>query len=144
MGSCDFSFEMFGKACAVAFLHALYFISATDIFCNENFVKKRIILDGSESFTMESKAEFNSSCCKIAFKNTKDCPTLKLSCPKFEVPCDIDNDETKVEVKIGGGQRQKYCMDSPPDLTTESYLWIFLTEKPEEPLVNLNCNVECV
>merc|ERR1711868_59266 len=142
MGSCDQNFEMFGKTCAIALLQALYFISATDIFCNENFVKKRIILNGSESFMMESKVEYNSSCCKIAFKNTKDCPTLKLSCPKFEVPCDTE--ETKVEVKLGGDHRQKYCVDSPPDLITESYLWIFLTERPEEPLVNFSCNVACI
>ena len=39
-------------------------------------------------------------------KNSVDCPTLQLSCPKFDIPCNTE--DVSVYVKVGSGERIRY------------------------------------
>merc|ERR1712117_488163 len=141
MGSFVLNSAMLTKIGIVLLLEAFSLISSEEVFCNKEFVKRRIMMDGSDNVMLEASPHFNSnsSCCKVAFKNTVDCPVLKFSCSSFDIPC--DNEDAKVEIKIGGQTRQRYCKDEFPMIETSSYLWVFVTEAAGQSQVNMNCNI---
>jgi len=76
------------------------------MICEDGFTKRKIVMHAGNEFKFQELSDFNEVKCKAAYKNSVDCPTLQLSCPKFNIPCDTD--DVSVDIKVGPGERMRY------------------------------------
>merc|ERR1712227_118315 len=127
------------------FLSVVYFLSSftscNDIVCENGFTKKKVMMHAQENYKLETVSDFTDLHCKVAYKNSVDCPLMRFSCSTFDIPC--DSDEVSLVVKIGGDNRQSYCRDNPPDVITDEYLWVFLDEDMGHNNNKINCTISC-
>lgn len=111
------------------------------MICEDGFTKRKIVMHAGNEFKFQELSDFNEVKCKAAYKNSVDCPTLQLSCPKFNIPCDTD--DVSVDIKVGPGERMRYCRDNPPQLVMGEYIWVFLNENLGHPAVDIDCSISC-